>query len=275
MKKQNFLVMFLLFLLLTLALNTGVLQADTDRTHSRGLVRASGNVDSQFNGGGNVRDNANNVEAAGLLPSCTYSLNPTSANFEKEGGTGSTSVTTQSGCNWQAVSNNSWITINSGADGFSSDFNNDASGWTQHYGTWTVDGGYYNTPGDVDYVASASHDGDYSDFTYRASMKREGCADCANSIFVRGTPEPLDAEKDWYKTYDFGYSNDGYYRIWKAVDGFWTELQTWTFTSAISATGWNELKVVASGSSLSKGIQNDVDVTPIFLVAKLLRSFLR
>ncbi|HKU75206.1 MAG TPA: S8 family serine peptidase [Pyrinomonadaceae bacterium] len=55
-------------------------------------------------------------QAAGVGP-CTFSINPTSAFFGAEGGTGSVTVTTQAGCNWTAVSNNAFITITSGASG--------------------------------------------------------------------------------------------------------------------------------------------------------------
>ena len=48
---------------------------------------------------------------------CSFSINPTSASFGAEGGTGSVTVTTQAGCNWTAVSNNAFITITSGASG--------------------------------------------------------------------------------------------------------------------------------------------------------------
>jgi len=49
--------------------------------------------------------------------SCSFSINPTSASFAAAGGTGSVTVTTQAGCNWTAASNNSFITITSGASG--------------------------------------------------------------------------------------------------------------------------------------------------------------
>ena len=48
---------------------------------------------------------------------CTYSLLPTSDSFSASGGTGSVSVTTQSECNWTAISNDSWITVTSGSSG--------------------------------------------------------------------------------------------------------------------------------------------------------------
>ncbi|HSN54818.1 MAG TPA: BACON domain-containing carbohydrate-binding protein, partial [Candidatus Sulfomarinibacteraceae bacterium] len=49
--------------------------------------------------------------------SCTYSISPTSRNFSGDGGTGSITVTTQSGCTWTASENVSWITITSGSSG--------------------------------------------------------------------------------------------------------------------------------------------------------------
>lgn len=48
---------------------------------------------------------------------CSFSINPTSASFAAAGGAASVAVTTQAGCNWTAVSNNSFITITSGASG--------------------------------------------------------------------------------------------------------------------------------------------------------------
>jgi Zn-dependent metalloprotease len=49
--------------------------------------------------------------------SCSFSISPTSASFAAAGGTQSVTVTTQAGCNWTAASNNSFITVTSGASG--------------------------------------------------------------------------------------------------------------------------------------------------------------
>jgi hypothetical protein len=48
---------------------------------------------------------------------CTYSLNPTENLISAAGGSSTIAVTTRNGCAWTAVSNNSWITITSGATG--------------------------------------------------------------------------------------------------------------------------------------------------------------
>jgi len=47
--------------------------------------------------------------------SCTYGISPASANPTSAGGSGSISVTAQSGCGWTASSNASWISIISGS----------------------------------------------------------------------------------------------------------------------------------------------------------------
>src|SRR4029434_5165000 len=48
---------------------------------------------------------------------CSYSISPHDHTLEKDGGTGTVAVNTQSGCAWTAVSNVSWITITSGSSG--------------------------------------------------------------------------------------------------------------------------------------------------------------
>jgi outer membrane protein assembly factor BamB len=48
---------------------------------------------------------------------CVTSLTPTSQNFTGTGGPGSFNVTAPGGCNWTAVSNDSFITITSGSNG--------------------------------------------------------------------------------------------------------------------------------------------------------------
>ena len=48
---------------------------------------------------------------------CSYSINPTGQSFTSTGGNGSISVIVVNGCNWNATSNVSWITITSGSSG--------------------------------------------------------------------------------------------------------------------------------------------------------------
>jgi hypothetical protein len=48
---------------------------------------------------------------------CVYNISPMNHTFEKGGGSEKVSVTTQTGCTWTAVSNDSWITVTSGSSG--------------------------------------------------------------------------------------------------------------------------------------------------------------
>jgi hypothetical protein len=42
---------------------------------------------------------------------CQYSITPTSRSFSAAGGSDAVTVTTESRCAWQAISNDSWITF--------------------------------------------------------------------------------------------------------------------------------------------------------------------
>ncbi len=81
---------------------------NTPTTTARIKVEAVGNIFFDLS-------NQNFTITAG--GGCTYSINPTSQNFAAAGGNGSVNVTAGAGCNWTAVSNAAWITINSGGNG--------------------------------------------------------------------------------------------------------------------------------------------------------------
>lgn len=79
--------------------------------------------------------------------SCAFTLTPTSQTFTAIAGSGSISVASASGCNWTAVSNDSWIFISSGNTGSGNgtvNFTVSAStSTTQRTGTITVGGQIY------------------------------------------------------------------------------------------------------------------------------------
>ncbi len=50
----------------------------------------------------------------GGFANCVYEILPTSATYSASGGSGSITVTVDSHCGWQAVSNASWLTVTSG-----------------------------------------------------------------------------------------------------------------------------------------------------------------
>ncbi len=82
-------------------------------------------------------------EAINSLTGCTYTIDPTSADFPASGGTGSVDVTTQSGCAWTATSNDSWIHITSGSSSTGSgtvNYSVDENTGSARTGTMTIAG---------------------------------------------------------------------------------------------------------------------------------------
>lgn len=74
---------------------------------------------------------------------CTFALSPTSQSFGTGLGTGGFSITTQTGCAWSAISNDSWITITSASSGTglgSVAYNVTANSGPQRMGTISVAG---------------------------------------------------------------------------------------------------------------------------------------
>jgi M6 family metalloprotease-like protein len=57
------------------------------------------------------------IATLALVAPCTYTVIPTTVSFDSTGGSGSASVTADSGCPWTAVSNAGWIALTSGANG--------------------------------------------------------------------------------------------------------------------------------------------------------------
>lgn len=57
------------------------------------------------------------VTQDGQAPACTYTIAPTGAAFEANGGTATVAVTTTAGCTWQATAGSTWLTVLSGASG--------------------------------------------------------------------------------------------------------------------------------------------------------------
>lgn len=57
------------------------------------------------------------VDQAAVLPTCSFAIAPTSVTLSGSNTTGTVAVTTTGGCAWNAVSNDGWITVTSGASG--------------------------------------------------------------------------------------------------------------------------------------------------------------
>jgi len=78
------------------------------------------------------------------LAGCNFSMTPLDISFGAGAGTGSLTMTTAIGCNWQAVSNDAWLTITAGSSGTgigTINFNIDANaGPSQRLGNLSVGG---------------------------------------------------------------------------------------------------------------------------------------
>lgn len=147
------------------------------------------------------------------------------------------------------------------AAGFSSTFNNAASavGWSAVNGAWGLTGSnYYYSRGVPGNFASAKHTGAYGDLTYTVRMiRRSSDTGSAQYIIIRGNPLSLNTTKNWKTSYRFGYSNSGYFSVWRGnPNGTVTSLKSWTPSATIAKNGWNILKVVAVGTSLKFYINN-------------------
>lgn len=74
---------------------------------------------------------------------CSATLNPTSATYTAAGGSGTFDVTTGAGCDWTAVSNDSWIHVTSGGSGTGNGtvgYSVDANSGSARIGTITASG---------------------------------------------------------------------------------------------------------------------------------------
>jgi len=90
---------------------------------------------------------------------CSYSISPTSKNFELTGGTGNFNVSTETGCSWTATTASPWITITSGASGSGNgavSFTVAANNGPARNGTIVVNGQVFNITQDNGCVYSLS-----------------------------------------------------------------------------------------------------------------------
>jgi hypothetical protein len=136
---------------------------------------------------------------------------------------------------------------------FNSTFTSNALGWVPVNGTWgRTTTGYYYTPGVSNFFASARNSNYYGPLTFQVRLKRVGsCTSCGNYIIIRGTPAPLAAfDKAWNKGIQFEYTNTGSFSIWRADNGAWTAIKTWTSSTTIIKNDWNILKISASAGNM-------------------------
>lgn len=135
---------------------------------------------------------------------------------------------------------------------FFSSFNGSAPGWTHISGPWSLAGSaYYSTAGGANHWSSIAHAGTYSNMTYQATMMRMGCVWCSNTLLIRGNPALSNSYNDWTSSYQFSYTADGYFSVWRVIGQSFVPLKQWAYSSAIhQGNAWNNVKVIANGISL-------------------------
>lgn len=143
----------------------------------------------------------------------------------------------------------------SSATGFTEQFNTNLANWTGNsYGQWSIVSGAATTTGtsSAKYRYLNRSGATYADLDYRVVMRRATSQNSSNCLYFRAAPTPEDSYGDIDSGYWFGYSNAGQFTVWKATaGGNWSALQGWTGTAAINVNGTNELRAVASGSTLT------------------------
>ncbi len=173
----------------------------------------------------------------------------------------STALIANKGYQWQVAAGNGIYTSLMAfkiLPGINSQFNGSSTGWVNRPGaTWVNNSVSYYTNGLNNLISSASYNKNFGNFTYQARMKRVGNSINSSGLVVRGLPV-FGSDNDWNTSYQFLYSQDGYFSVWKGLSGSWTTLKGWTTSAAIVDNGWNVLKVTADGSQFRFYINNSL-----------------
>ncbi|MFZ5912455.1 MAG: serine protease [Chloroflexota bacterium] len=154
----------------------------------------------------------------------------------------------QAGGRWSAKGSFTVQTV----DSFDSEFNGSYANWEAHSGAWAIKDNTFSTTGIFNAWATASYMTEYTgNVDYQARLARTGCAYCANSLIIRGSPTPAGADNEWANAYVFNYSTDGRYSVWKWVKTAMIPLKSWTTTSTVKkGSAWNTLRVITDDDKL-------------------------
>jgi len=132
---------------------------------------------------------------------------------------------------------------------FNTNFEASTGGWRAVTGAWALGStpavNYYGSTGVANFYSSAQYPATFADSTYEVRLLRSGCTACANGVVIRGNPANLSSGRWWQPSYEFDFTNQGYFSVWKntSANNF-VELKPWTFSSAIVQGGWNTIKVI-------------------------------
>ncbi len=140
------------------------------------------------------------------------------------------------------------------SNGYSNSFDSNMYGMTMLYPSgygWWLDASKLVTYYGANYTwASAKINTSYSNIDISAVMYRDGDPYYSNGIVIRGTPTLGKYDKDWKTGYQFLYTQNGSFSVWKKYSGKLYNIQAWTTTGAINTTGYNTLRVQAVGATM-------------------------
>ena len=144
-------------------------------------------------------------------PSCAYSITPGSQGFGSAGGTGSISVSSQSGCSWTATTSQSFVSISSGSNGISNGYVYYSvapnTGSTARSATITIGGQIFT----VQQSGTTS-----SSYTLIASPS---VVALGGQVKVSWTAPSGSSTLDWIGLYQAGAPNNYYYLGYMATNG--------------------------------------------------------
>ena len=149
---------------------------------------------------------------------------------------------------------------------FESDFETTNTNWTSlGAGSWSRSNGNMTTYGSSNRMTGMKYAFSYSNFTFNVRMKRDKgnvyASYPANNIFIR-TGASKTSDYQYYPGYLFGYTNGGYFSVWRVKSGgSVVAIQPWTYSASIVQGDYNELSVTADGSDFEFDINGDTMVT--------------
>lgn len=152
---------------------------------------------------------------------------------------------------WNAWSEYQTFTVS--PPGFDSQFTGGAMDqWARRAGgTWYILNGWLITQGQVGKFTSVYQTrGQYTNFDYSININRAQSSN-PNWIMVRAGPLIIKSDLEWGPGYMFGFTNEGYFRVWLSKgDGSHVDITPgWIATSAYNINQWNTFRIRAVGSS--------------------------
>jgi hypothetical protein len=139
-----------------------------------------------------------------------------------------------------------------GSGGFNEQFNGSAANWVKDSGSWGIaSSAWYYTAGRAGYSDTSTYNKTFSNLDYSARLWRSGTVITSANRLIIGANGAIGSDGHFSNEYTFQYTTDGFFSIFKRVDGVNTAVVDWTENAAIiQGSAWNTLRVKVFGSSV-------------------------